>query len=94
MRAYLVLALVALPAAAAAEPTLSCGFDGNKTKVVIVNDGDKNKQCNYACHYRIEGGSASITGSTGVKAGETKTVDEDTHRGKIAGVREQSLTCE
>ena len=94
MRACLVLALVALPAVASAEPKLTCGFDGNKTKVVIVSDSDKNLQCNYACHYRIEGGSASITGSTGVKAGETKTVDEDTHRCKVAGVREQSLKCE
>ena len=94
MRVCLVLALFALPAVAAAEPTLTCGFEDNKTKVVVVNDSDKNKQCNYACHYRIEGGSASISGSTGVKAGETKTVDEDTHRGKVAGVREQSLKCE
>jgi hypothetical protein len=94
MRACLVLAFVALPAVAAAEPKLTCGFEGNKTKVVIVSDSDKNLQCNYACHFTIDGGQSSVTGSTGVKAGETKIVDEGTRRWPITGLRESSLKCE
>jgi hypothetical protein len=88
----LVASFVAAPAAFAA-PALQCNFDGNKTKVVIVNDG-KDVQCNYACHFQTEFGSASVSGGTGVKAGETKTVDEETQRSKIVRVREQSLKCE
>ena len=94
MRALLALALIAAPAVAAAEPQLKCEFDGNKTKVTIVNADGKNVQCNYACHFTIEGGSSSVTGSTGVKAGETKIVDEDTRRFPITGLRESSLKCE
>ena len=94
MRALLTLVLMTLPAMAAAEPTLKCEFDGNKTVVTIVNADAKDQQCNYACHYTMEGGSASISGSTGVKAGETKKVDEDTHRSKVTRVRESSIKCE
>ncbi len=94
MRAFLALLLVAVPAIAAAEPQLKCEFQGNKTKVTIVNTDGKNAQCNYACHFTIEGGTSSVTGSTGVKAGETKIVDEDTRRYPITGLRESSLKCE
>ena len=94
MRAVLALALIAAPAMAAAEPQLKCEYDGRKTKVTIVNTDGKNAQCNYACHFTIEGGSSSVTGSIGVKAGETKIVDEDTRRWPITGLRESSLKCE
>ena len=94
MRALLALALAAVPSLAAAEPQLKCEFSGNKTKVTIVNTDGKDGQCNYACHFTIEGGSSSVTGSTGVKAGETKVVDEDTRRWPITGLRESSLKCE
>ena len=95
MRTLLILSLtVALPAAAAAAPELKCNFEGNKTTVLIVNPDAQDKQCNYACHYRLEGGSASVSGATTVKAGETKTVDEDTRRSKVSAVRESSLKCE
>jgi hypothetical protein len=94
MRALLASILVAVPAMAAAEPQLKCDFDGNKTKVTIISDAAKNLQCNYACHYTMDGGSASITGSTGVKANEAKVVDEDTHRSPVTRVRESSLKCE
>ena len=94
MRALLSLVLVAVPAMAAAEPQLKCEFDGNKTVVTIVNADGKDQQCNYACHFALDGGSASISGSTGVKAGETKKVDEDTHRSKVTRVRESSIKCE
>jgi hypothetical protein len=94
MRMLFALALVAAPAIAAAEPQLKCEFSGNKTKVTIVNTDGKDGQCNYACHFTIEGGSSSVTGSTGVKAGETKVVDEDTRRYPITGLRESSLKCE
>jgi hypothetical protein len=94
MRALLALLLVAMPSLAAAAPQLKCEFDGRKTKVTIVNTDGKNAQCNYACHFTIDGGSSSVTGSTGVKAGETKVVDEDTRRWPITGLRESSLKCE
>jgi len=88
----LAASILAAPAAGAA-PALQCNFEGNKTTVLIVNDG-KAAQCNYACHFATENGSASVTGSTGVKAGETKKVDEDTQRSKVVRVREQTLKCE
>jgi hypothetical protein len=94
MRALLVVLLVALPSLAAAAPQLKCEFAGNKTKVPIVNSDGKAVQCNYACHFTIEGGSSSVTGSTGVKAGETKIVDEETRRWPITGLRESSIKCE
>ncbi len=94
MRTLLALAVAAAPAVAAAAPQLKCEFDGNKTKVTIVSDAAKDQQCNYACHYTLDGGSTSISGSTGVKAGQTKVVDEDTQRSKVTRVRESSLTCE
>jgi len=94
MRALLVTMLLAVPSLAAAEPQLKCEFEGRKTKVTIVNTDGKNAQCNYACHFTIEGGSSSVTGSTGVKAGETKVVDEETRRWPITGLREKSLKCE
>ena len=92
-RLLMLVALCASAPAAFAEPALQCNFDGTKTKVVIVNDG-KDAQCNYACHYTTEFGSTSLSGSTGVKAGETKTVDEGTQRSKVVRVREQTLKCE
>ena len=93
MRRAIVIAVSFLPAPAAfAAPALQCNFEGNKTTVLIVNDG-KDAQCNYACHFQTENGSSSVTGSTGVKAGETKKVDEDTRRSKVVRVREQSLKC-
>lgn len=94
MRSLIAATLVAVPALAAAEPKLTCGFDGAKTIVTIVNPESKDVQCNYACHYRMEDGSVSISGFAGVKAGETKMVDEDTRRSKVASVRESSLKCE
>ncbi len=94
MRTLLAFTLAAVPAMAAAEPQLRCAFDGNKTVVTIVNPDAKDQQCNYACHYALEGGSASVSGSVGVKAGATKTVDEDTRRSKVVRVRESSLKCE
>jgi hypothetical protein len=94
MRLRLAAMLVALPSLAAAAPQLKCEFSGNKTKVTIVNTDGTNAQCNYACHFTIEGGSSSVTGSIGVKAGETKVVDEDTRRWPITGLRESSLKCE
>jgi hypothetical protein len=94
MRLLLVTMLVAVPSLAAAEPQLKCEFQGNKTKVTIVNTDAKNVQCNYACHFTIEGGASSVTGSIGVKAGETKVVDEDTRRWPITGLGEKSLKCE
>jgi hypothetical protein len=93
MRALLALPLALWPAFADAEPSLKCNFEGNKYAVVIVNPDAANKQCNYACHYTLEGGSRSVSGSTGVKAGETKTADEDTTRSKLTGVRSSSLDC-
>ncbi len=93
MRALSIVLLVAVPSLAAAEPQLKCEFDGNKIKVTIVNDG-KDAQCNYACHFTIDGGSSSVTGSTSIKAGETKVVDEDTRRYPITGLRESSIKCE
>jgi hypothetical protein len=94
MRLLLAAMLVAAPSLAAAAPQLKCEFQGNKTKVTIVNTDGKNVQCNYACHFTIEGGSSSVTGSTGVKAGETKVVDEETRRWPITALRESSLKCE
>lgn len=94
MRILFVLALVAAPSIGAAEPQLKCEFSGNKTKVTIVNTDGKDGQCNYACHFTIDGGQSSVTGSTGVKAGETKIVDEGTRRWPITGLRESSLKCE
>jgi len=94
MRTLLTLSLVAMPALAAAAPQLKCEFDGNKSKVTIVNPDAKDQQCNYACHFVLEGGSSSLSGSTGVKAGETKLVNEDTSRSKVLRVRESSLNCE
>jgi hypothetical protein len=90
----LSLALVAAPAMAAAVPELKCEFSGNKTKVTIVNTDGKDGQCNYACHFTIEGGQSSVTGSVGVKAGETKVADEGTRRYPVTGLRESSLKCE
>lgn len=84
--------IVAAPAAFAA-PALQCNFDGNKTTVLIVNDG-KEVQCSYACHYTLEGGVASVSGGTSVKAGETKNVDEAMRRSKVVRVRDSSLKCE
>ncbi len=94
MRAILALALVAVPSVAAAAPQLKCEYEGNKTKVTIVNTDGKEGQCNYACHFTIDGGQSSVTGSIGVKAGETKIVDEGTRRSPITGLRESSLKCE
>ena len=94
MRALLLVMLLAVPSLAAAAPQLKCEFDGNKTKVTIVNTDGKDGQCNYACHFTIDGGPSSVTGSIGVKAGETKIVDQDTRRWPITGLRESSLKCE
>jgi hypothetical protein len=94
MRALLVMMLLAVPSLAAGAPQLKCEFEGNKTKVTIVNTDGKDGQCNYACHFTIDGGSSSVTGSVGVKAGETKIVDQDTRRWPITGLRESSLKCE
>lgn len=94
MRTLFALALVAAPSIAAAAPQLKCEFEGNKTKVTIVNADGKDGQCNYACHFTIDGGQSSVTGSVGVKAGETKIVDEGTRRWPITGLRESSLKCE
>jgi hypothetical protein len=94
MRSVIILVASFLSAPAAfAAPALQCKFDGNKTTVLIVNDG-KDVQCSYACHYALEGGVASVSGGTSVKAGETKNVDEATRRSKVLSVREQSLKCE
>jgi hypothetical protein len=94
MRGPLAVMFLAVPSLAVAAPQLKCEFDGNKTKVTIVNTDGKDGQCNYACHFTIDGGSSSVTGSIGVKAGETKIVDQDTRRWPITGLREQSLKCE
>lgn len=94
MRGLLVVMLIAVPSLADAAPQLKCEFSGNKTKVTIVNTDGKDGQCNYACHFTIDGGSSSVTGSTGVKAGETKVVDDGTRRWPITGLRESSLKCE
>ena len=94
MRTLLTLVLITAPAMAAAAPQLKCEFDGNKSKVTIVNTEAKDQHCNYACHFTLDGGSASITGATGVKAGETKVVDEDTHRYQVTRLRDSKLTCE
>lgn len=95
MRAVLIAFIAAVPSiAAAAEPKLTCGFDGNKTIVTIANTEAKDVQCNYACHYRLEAGSVSISGSVGMKAGRTRVVDEETRHSKVTGVRESSITCE
>jgi hypothetical protein len=51
-------------------------------------------QCNYACHYVLDGGSVSPSGSVSVKAGQTRIVDEETRRSKVARVRESSIKCE
>jgi hypothetical protein len=51
-------------------------------------------QCNYTCHYVLDGGSVSPSGSVSVKAGQTRIVDEETRRSKVARVRESSIKCE
>lgn len=93
MRALLALPLLLAPAIAAAEPLLKCNFEGLKTSVVIVNPDNADKQCNYACNFTLEGGSRSVSGSTSVKAGETKVADEDVGRTAVTGVRSSSLDC-
>jgi hypothetical protein len=94
MRLLLAAILVAAPSISTAAPQLKCEFSGNKTKVTIVNTDGKDGQCNYACHFTIDGGQSSVTGSVGVKAGETKIVDEGTRRWPITGLRESMLKCE
>lgn len=86
--------LVCLPVMATAETKLTCGFEGNKTIVTIVNPGGDDVQCNYACHYVLEGGSVSLSGSVRVKAGQARIVDEETRRSKVTRVRESSIKCE
>ena len=96
MRNYLVLAVAMLPQAAAAEPILSCGFDGNRTKVVIVNSDDAEKRCNYACSYNTitEGGSIELSGTNHkIEAGGTYTY-EARHEQEIESVRDSLLKCE
>jgi len=93
MRALLALPLIFAPAIAAAEPSLKCNFEGRKTSVVVANPDNADKQCNYACNFTLEGGSRSISGSTTVKAGETKIADEDIGRTAVTGVRSSSLDC-
>lgn len=94
MRIYLVLAFIALPAAATAAPSLQCSYEGNTTKVVIVNSNDKSRRCKYACDYTIKNGSLKLSGERHpLKPGETYT-REDTNRDKIEGVSATSLRCE
>lgn len=84
---------ISATAPAVAAPTLQCNYADTKTTVIIVSDAAKNVQCSYTCNFVTESGSYSATGSTTVKAGETKTVDEDTHRSKVTGVKTNTLDC-
>jgi hypothetical protein len=85
--------LLAIAGIAAAEPSLKCNYAGRKTTVVIVNSDTKDMQCNYHCAFSLEGGSRQISGSTGVKAGETKVADEGESRYDIKGVESSKLEC-
>ena len=48
MRALLVVLLLAVPSLAAAAPQLRCEYNGNKTKVTIVNTDGKDGQWHIA----------------------------------------------
>ena len=94
MRALLVLTLVAVPSIAAAKPELKCEFEGNKTKVTIVNPDNKRVLCHYNCGYTFESGAGAAVGSIGVAAGETKVVSERERSSKVTGVNKSTLECE
>jgi len=94
MRVLLVLCLAAMPSLAYAKPELKCEFEGNKTKVSIVNPDNKRAFCHYNCNYQLENGAGADVGSTAVAAGETKVVSEDTHKSKVTGVNTKKLECE
>jgi hypothetical protein len=94
MRALLILLFIAVPSLAAAKPQLKCEFEGNKTKVTIVNDENKRQLCHYNCSYELENGAGAAAGSIGVGPGETKVVSERERSSKVKSVRESKLECE
>ena len=94
MRIIVALALIAAPSIAAAKPELKCEFEGNKTKVIIVNPDAKRVLCHYNCGYTFESGAGASAGSIGVAAGETKLVSERERGSKVTGVSKSTLECE
>lgn len=94
MRLLLAAAIALVPSVAAAKPELKCEFDGNTTKVTIVNPDDKRVFCHYNCNFTFENGAGAAVGSTGVAAGETKVVSERTRDSKVVRVNKSELECE
>ena len=94
MRIIVALALIAVPSIAAAKPELKCEFEGNKTKVTIVNPDNVRIHCHYNCNFQLENGAGADVGSRGIGARETKVVSEDTHTSKVTGVNQSKLECQ
>ena len=94
MRFLLAVAIALAPSVAAAKPELKCEFEGNKTKVTIVNPDNKRVLCHYNCGYTFESGAGASAGSIGVAAGETKVVSERERSSKVTGVNKSTLECE
>ena len=94
MRFLLAGAIALVPSLAAAKPELKCEFEGNKTKVIIVNPDSKRVLCHYNCGYTFESGAGASVGSIGVAAGETKLVAERERGSKVTGVTKSTLECE
>ncbi len=88
-----LLMVVALPAAASAQASIKCEYQGGATKVVVTNPDNADRQCSYLCKYSRQFGEYQVSGSTGVKAGESKTVHEQAGSTPITGVKELSATC-
>ncbi len=83
-----------ISSAAAAQATVRCNFEGNKTSVVVTNPDRADKQCNYHCKYALQLGQYQASGSTSMKPGESKTVDEGERRSRVTGVIESSVSCQ
>ena len=94
MRVLLVLSLAAVPSLAHAKPELKCEFEGNKTRVTIVNPDAKRLHCSYKCNFTLENGAGAAVGTIGVAAGQSRVVDEETYKSKVTGVQDSKLECE
>lgn len=92
----LPLALLAslISSAAFAQGTIKCSFEGNKTTVVVTNPDGTEKQCSYLCKYGLQLGQYQASGSTSVKPGESKTVDEGERSSRVTRVVESSVSCQ
>ncbi len=80
--------------AAFAQATVKCNFEGNKTAVVVTNPDRAEKQCSYLCKYGLQLGQYQASGSTSVKPGESKTVDEGERSSRVSRVVESSVSCQ